>query len=274
MSNLARGGGGPKMSEGSVPRTSVATRLMSILTAFRPGDQALTLSELAARTDLPLATVLRLTRELTKESMLERTPAGTYRIGLRLFQIGNLAPASRGLREAALPIMQDLYAVTRENVLLSVLNSADQVLYVEKLRGRDSATALTRSGGVLPPYATATGKVILAHSPAAVVDRVCAAGFVAYAERTIRDADEFRAQLEQIRQQGYAVADQEIVPGRRAVAALVSNRDRSLLAGLGVMGATERISVERLAPAVRTAALALSRRLGHRDPQPEATSWL
>lgn len=262
------------MSKEPIPRSSVATRLISILTAFRPGDEALTLSELAARTDLPLATVLRLTRELTREMMLERTPSGTYRIGLRLFQIGSLAPASRGLREAALPIMQDLYAVTRENVLLAVLNSQDQVLYVEKLRGRDSSSALTRSGGVLPAYATATGKAILAHSPDDVVERICAAGFVPYSPKTIRSATQLRAELELIRKQGFAVADEEIIAGRRAVGALVTNRDRSLIAGLAVMGSTENISIERLAPAVRTAALALSRRLGRGNPEPEAMSWL
>lgn len=248
--------------QGSVPRSSVATRLISVLAAFHPGDEALTLTEIARRTDLAAATALRLIRELVQEGMLERTEEGAYRIGMRLFRIGMLAPAQRGLREVALPFMQDLFQVTKENILLSVLDSDGYVLYLEKLKGRMSASALTRSGGRLPAYATATGKAILAHSDPAVIDAVCNNGFEAFTRQTISSREELLKDLELVRRRGYAVAQSELREGRVAVGAVVVNHDRSTIAALAVMGAASNIDILRVAPAVRTAALALSRRLG------------
>lgn len=250
----------PKES-GRAPRDSVAVRLLSLLGAFRPGDEALTLTELARRTGLPQPTALRLVRALTDWGALDRTPSGCYQIGLRLFQVGMLAPAQRSLREVALPYMQDLFDVTKENVLLGVLEH-QSVLYVEKIRGQSSASALTTSGGRLPMHATAIGKVLLAFGPEEEREAACNQPLRQFTSATLKDGSALRKDLAETRERGYAVANQELRPGRVSVAAPVLNYAGAAVAGLAVMGQSRNIDVSRVAPAVLTAGLSLSRQLG------------
>src|SRR3712207_8102906 len=90
-----------------------------------------------------------------------------YRVGLLVWELGALAPRGLGLREAALPFMEDLYEVTHENVQLAVRDGTD-VGFVERIAGRSGVGVLTRVGGrfALPP--TGVGLVLLAHAPLAV----------------------------------------------------------------------------------------------------------
>ena len=108
---------------------------IAVLEAFTSASPALTLSELARRTGLPLTTTHRLLAELCGAGALEREGDGTYRVGLRLWEIASLAPRRLPLREAALPFLEDLYEVTHENVQLGVREGHD-VVYIERIAGR------------------------------------------------------------------------------------------------------------------------------------------
>src|SRR3712207_6569615 len=94
-----------------------------------------------------------------------------YRVGLRVWELGALAPRGLGLREAALPFMEDLYEVTHQNVQLAVRDETE-VVFVERIAGRDAVPVQTRVGGrfALPP--TGVGLVLLAHAPAGVQEQV------------------------------------------------------------------------------------------------------
>src|SRR3954470_1871810 len=113
---------------------SVTSKVVSLFDAFRLGDVELSLNELARRTGLPLSTAYRLALELVSWGGLERAAGGGYRIGLRLLEIGALAPRSAGLQEIALPFMQDLYVATGQNVHLAVLDGLE-ALYIERVTG-------------------------------------------------------------------------------------------------------------------------------------------
>ena len=142
---------------------SVISKVVALLDAFTPTAPELSLNELAALTGLPVSTTYRLASELVAWGGLERVEGGGYRIGLRLWEIGSLAPRGETLREVALPFMNDLYEATHENVHLAVLDGTE-ALYVEKLSAARDAGA-TRRGGRLPLHATAVGKVLLAYGP-------------------------------------------------------------------------------------------------------------
>src|SRR5690349_18429114 len=113
---------------------SVISKVVALLDAFTTTAPELTLNELAQRTGLPVSTTYRLVSELVDWGGLERVPGGGYRIGLRMWELGTLAPRGETLREVALPFMSDLYEATLESVHLAVLDGAE-VLYVEKLTG-------------------------------------------------------------------------------------------------------------------------------------------
>jgi IclR family acetate operon transcriptional repressor len=89
----------------------VLGRALTLLTAFRPGDTELTLAELTRRTGIPKPTAHRLLAELATWNVVERTPDG-IRLGMALFELGQLAPLQRGLREAAAPFLADLFEAT------------------------------------------------------------------------------------------------------------------------------------------------------------------
>ena len=111
-----------------MPPKSVLGRALTLLTAFRPGDAELTLAELTRRTGLPKPTVHRMLAELAEWNVVERTSHG-IRLGMRLFELGQLAPLQRGLREAAAPFLSDLFEATHETVHLAVPDGLD-VVYV------------------------------------------------------------------------------------------------------------------------------------------------
>jgi DNA-binding IclR family transcriptional regulator len=98
--------------------TSVLERAFRILGSYGPADRKLTLAETARRTGLPKPTVHRLAGEMLALGVLERADRGSYRLGMRMFELGQLVPRQRDLREAALPYMQDLYEATHETTHL------------------------------------------------------------------------------------------------------------------------------------------------------------
>src|SRR5689334_10872201 len=143
-----------------VPPKSVLGRALTLLTAFRPGDAELTLAELTRRTGLPKPTAHRMLAELAEWNVVERTPHG-IRLGMRLFELGQLAPLQRGLREAAAPFLSDLFEATHETVHLAVPDGLD-VVYVQKLPGRHGPRISSRIGGRMPADCTGVGQAMLA----------------------------------------------------------------------------------------------------------------
>jgi IclR family acetate operon transcriptional repressor len=245
-------------ASGSAP--SVLDRAMLILGAFGCDDAVLGVSELARRTGLAKSTVHRLVLELAEHGLLERRGHGTV-LGLRLFELGGLVPRQRDLRTSALPYMADLRAATRQTVHLAVLDGAE-VVYVEILRSPDAPPLPSRVGGRLPAHATGVGKAILAFSPPDVVEEIVRGGLTPLAERTIVGPGLLRRQLATIRGNGVACDYEESRSGLMCAASPIMAADGTVAGALSVSGWAGRLNVRRMAPAVRTAALALSRDLG------------
>lgn len=195
-------------------------KLLAVLDAFSRERPRLTLSEIARAVGAPLSTTHRLVAELTAWGGLERDEDGGYRVGLRVWELGALAPRGPGLREAALPFMEDLYEVTHENVQLAV-RDGHEVLFVERFAARGAVTVLTQVGGrfALPP--TGVGLVLLAHAPAAVQDAVLAGPQERYTPHTVVDPAQLRRVLAQVRRAGHAVSDRQVTDDAVSVAAPV-----------------------------------------------------
>lgn len=243
---------------------SVLERAAGVLAAFDADRPEIGVSELARRTGLAKSTVHRLVGELTRLGLLEQS-GSRVRLGMRLFELGQLVPRQRTLKEAALPFMEDLREATQANVHLAVLDGVE-VVYVEILRVRDPqphAQALpSRVGGRMPAHATGVGKAILAFSPPEVVKARMDAGLPRHSPYTIIMPGALSRELRTINESGVSFDRQESAVGVVCAAAPVFGPDGLVQAGLSVTGRAERLDVERMAPAVRTAALALSRVLG------------
>ncbi len=241
---------------------SVAAKVVAVLDAFRPDTHEMSLNELARRSGLAISTAYRHANELVALGLLESGEHGGYRIGLRLWEVGSLARRGLSLRELATPYMLDLYEATHENVHLAVLEG-HEALYVRKTTGRQSVPVVTKEARRQPLHATGVGKVLLAYAPEPFVHEVVAEGLRAFTPHTIiSPAHLFRA-LEAVRNNGFASSTEELTLGTVSVAAPVSSPDGTVVAALSLVCRSAHAEIDRLAPAVRTAAFGVSRSIGH-----------
>jgi DNA-binding IclR family transcriptional regulator len=250
--------------DGGAP-TSVTGRVLAILGTFGADRTALTLSEIARGAGLPLSTAHRLVAELTGWGALERAADGAYRVGLRLWEVGALAPRSIGLRERAMPFIEDLYEATRQNVQLAV-RDGHEVVYVERLAHPEAVRVFSRVGGRMPLHATAVGHVLLAFAPPVVQEEVLAGPLPPLTPRTITDPRELRRSLAAVRRDGTAVCDGMVDVTTLSVAAAVRGEDDAVVASLSVVVPSPSrpggVEPRMIVPAVRAAARGISRALG------------
>jgi DNA-binding IclR family transcriptional regulator len=240
---------------------SATERALCILGAFSPERPALTLSEISRTTGLPIATAHRLTGELARWGALERGFDGVYRIGLRLWEVGALAPRGLGLREAAMPFLEDLYEATHQNVQLAVLDGLE-VVYLEKISGRGAVNVLTKVAGRFAAHATGVGLALLAHADPVVQEQVLAAPLRAFTAKTIVDPRSLRRVLAEVRRTGVAISDGQVELIALSVAAPITGPDGTVVAALSVVVPSGGAGPQMYVPAVRQAALGVSRALG------------
>ncbi|GAA0546520.1 IclR family transcriptional regulator [Saccharopolyspora spinosporotrichia] len=241
------------------PTGPVTTRALTLLDCFAPTRPALTLSQLALRAGMPLSTAHRLVGELVGWGALERDADGAYCIGLRLWELGALAPRGAGLRERALPFLEDLSQITRENVQLAV-REGTEVVYVERIAGSGAVPVLTRVGGRFALTATGVGLVLLAHAPAELQDEVLAAHIDRYTELTVTDPARLRRLLADVRSNGFSISDRQVTMDAISVAAPIMDTQGQAVAAVSLV-VHHGTSPHALAPLVRTSARAISRAL-------------
>lgn len=248
---------GARAAQWDEDRNTVLGKAFVILGAFDADAGTLTLSELTDRSRLPKSTVHRVAEALIEVGALERVDGG-FQLGTRLFELGELVPRKRTLRRIALPYMQDLYEATHETVHLAVPDGTD-VLYLDKISGHRTSDAPSRIGGRMPLYCTGVGKAILAFSSPSLLESVLEVGLERLSPYTITVPDVLRQNLTTIRERGVAFDHEESQVGISCAAAPILYQDRGAIGSVSVTGPTARVNLPRLAPAVQTAALAISR---------------
>ncbi|MER6945332.1 IclR family transcriptional regulator [Nonomuraea sp. NPDC000554] len=226
------------------PGRTVVSRVLAILGAFDVGHQLLSLSDLAARTGMPLSTVHRLVGELVDQQALGRTPEGRLRVGPRLWELGRLAPSR--LEDLARPWLHELFAVTGENVHLAVRDGT-RVLYVDMLHGPKAVPLVSRVGSRLPMHPTGVGKALLAHEPAWFVRAYLGRELERPTPFTITQPGRLARELAAVRLQGYAVTVEEMSPGTCSIAAPILVDDRAVAAVGAVLSAHRSRELGRLA---------------------------
>ena len=247
------------LTEEVPPRRTVFGRMLTIIGAFATEPNGgLTVSGVAATTGLPMSTVHRLCRQLEAERLLERSTDGRYYVGIRLWELGLLAPRSQGLRQLALPFLEDLYEVTHQHVQLMVLDGVDAVV-VERLSARDAVRLAGRPGGRLPAHATSGGALLLAHADEDLVRAVLAQPLQRFTPATIVTEPLLRATLTLARRQGWIVFKDHLTLGSVSVAAPVVGPRRRVIAAVSVIA--DGADGDRLVPAVLTTARAIGRAL-------------
>lgn len=239
------------------PPKSVLERAYAVLDAFTLDSPRLTVPEVVLRTGLPKSTVHRIVGSLVEWGALERD-GNRLSVGTRLFELGRRNPRLQRLREAALPFMEDLYEATHQVVHLGVLDEGE-VLYIERIAGRQAPPIPSQVGGRLPAHCTGLGKVLLAFSPPYVTASIIGRGLKPRTPYTIVVPQLLAEQLGQICAEGVAFDREEASLGVCCAAAPIFGLGRKLAGAISVSGAPGRLDVERVGAAVRTACMGVSR---------------
>jgi DNA-binding IclR family transcriptional regulator len=246
------------------PGRSVASRLVAVLFAFRPGQSSLSLADLTRRTAMPHATVRRIVLELLEAGLLERADDGKYVVGLRVWELGTLAPRSLPLRTAALPFMEDLHAALRQHVQLAVLDGLEAVV-VERMSSSEALGLVSRVGGRLPLHSSGVGKVLLAHGGESLFGQLTAAGLKALTPATITNPEQLRADLAEYRRTGFAIVNQETSADAQSAATAIFGPGGEVVAALSVVVAAGTVNLNSVVPALVAASRGISRSLGGGD---------
>jgi DNA-binding IclR family transcriptional regulator len=237
---------------------SVFSRVVRILEAFDPDTPALRMGEIARRSRLHVATASRLVEELVSHGWLQRDPDRQVLIGIRLWELASRASPTLGLREAAMPFLQDLHAVVGHHAQLSVLDG-QEVLFVERLSAPNAViNNIARIGGRLPLHATSSGLVLLAFGPVELQDRVLAGPLPAYTQQTITDPRRLRSVLADVRQRGYAFCPGTVETRTAGLAVPVRDPGNRVVAAMSVIVPNDENARMQI-PALQTAARGVTR---------------
>ncbi|MEU4579792.1 IclR family transcriptional regulator [Nonomuraea sp. NPDC023979] len=238
------------------PGRTVTSKVLAILGAFDATHRELTLTQISERSGVALATAHRLVGELERWQALSRDPGGRLRVGLRLWELGQLAPGR--LREVAQPWLQELFASTGENVHLAVRDGME-VLYVDKVYGRRAVPIVSRTGGRLPMHPTGVGKALLAHEPDWFVQSYLARTLERPTAHTITEPGRLARELAAVRAQGHALTYEEMTAGSCSAAAPVLVEGRAIAAVGIVLAARRARELPRLVEPLRAAAAGIAR---------------
>jgi DNA-binding IclR family transcriptional regulator len=237
---------------------SVTSRVLDMFAAYDKEHRSLTLTVLARRAGLPLATAHRLAGELVRAGALVRQDSGEYVVGRRMWDLGLLAPVETGLRHAASPFLHDLYGTTLATVHLAVRDGTE-ALYVERVSGHASVRVVSQVGSRLPMHATGVGKVLLAHAPEEI--RTAVLGHLTrVTPYTVTQPGRLRDQLRRVLADGHATTSEEMTLGACSVAVPVRSRDAEVVAALGFVVPNLRHR-GRLLSALQVAARGIGRSL-------------
>ena len=205
----------------------------------------------------------RLAQELVRWGLLERRH-GDYRLGMRLFEMGQRVPRQRILRDLARPFMEDLFQATGETIHLAVLDGLD-VLYLEKISGHGQVGRPSRVAGRMPLHCTATGKALLAFGPPSLVEEVLASPLPRVTPRTVVAPRLLGQELQRAREQGHAVEHEQTRIGYMSVATPLYGATGVVVAALSVTAPSARASVDRYASLLTMVSRRITKLLSDRD---------
>ncbi|MFM7505272.1 MAG: IclR family transcriptional regulator [Rubrivivax sp.] len=248
----------------TTPTIQVLERAFSLLDLLAASDEPLSLKQISERSGLHPSTAHRILNDLTIGRFVERPQAGTYRLGMRLLELGNAVKERLDVREAALAPMRDLHKLTHQAVNLS-LRQGDEIVYIERAYSERSGMQVVRAvGGRAPLHLTSVGKLFLAHDdPARVRAYAARTGLAGHTRNSITEIGRLERELSQVRASGIARDDEELELGVRCIAAGIHDDQGRLIAGLSISAPTDRLDegwVER----VRSTARQISDALGYR----------
>jgi IclR family transcriptional regulator, carbohydrate utilization repressor len=224
------------------PNIQVIERIFSLLNVLAERADPVSLKDIGQATGLHPSTAHRILNDLVIGRIVERPDAGTYRLGMRLLELGNLVKARLDVRENALGPMRELHRLTNQPVNLSV-RQGDEIIYIERTFSERSGMQVIRAiGGRAPLHLTSTGKLFLStDEPGRVRAYATRTGLAGHTRNSITSLEKLERELSKIRAYGVSRDDEELELGVRCMAAPIRDESGKLVAGLSISAPADRL---------------------------------
>lgn len=220
-------------SDGSTPAAIVS---LHILNALASASEGLGVTQLASVLGMPKARVHRHLGALRAHGyVMQEAPTSVYRVGWRLYLLGQACAAHFDVMTLAKPALERLRDRVAQTIVIATFDG-DDVVVLDYMRGTAPVEITLQRGTRFPLHAVAQGKVVLAYGPAGLLDRIASAPLNALTPRTIVDPERLRSEVELVKRRGWADAPEELFLGVNALAAPIRQGDGVLFGTVALVG--------------------------------------
>jgi IclR family transcriptional regulator, pca regulon regulatory protein len=235
-------------------------RGLAVIRAFGPDRERLSLSDVAKATGLTRAAARRFLLTLVKLGYV-RNNGREFSLRPRVLELGYAYLSGLALPDVAAPHLEELVARLHESSSVSVLDG-HQIVYVARVPTKRIMTVAISVGTRFPAYATSMGRVLLAALTDAELDAYLAeATFERFTARTVTSPGQLRVIVQEAARQGYAIVDQELEEGLRAVAVPVRGAPGVGTAAINISAHASRVSMVAMRGRVLPALLETARQI-------------
>jgi DNA-binding IclR family transcriptional regulator len=261
----------PQSDIPATPVIQVIERMFSLIDVLASREEAISLKEISEKTGLHPSTAHRILNDLAVGRFVDRPEAGSYRLGMRLLELGNLVKGRLNVRDAAMVPMRELHKLTQQPVNLS-MRQGDEIVYIERAYSERSGMQVVRAiGGRAPLHLTSTGKLFLAlDEPQRVRSYATRTGLAGHTRNSITQLPALERELSKARQYGIARDNEELELGVRCMAAGIYDDQGKLVAGLSISAPADRLDDGWL-PKLQATANEISNALGYNAATPPAS---
>ncbi len=249
----------------TTPTVQVIERMFTLLDVLASREDAISLKEISEKAGLHPSTTHRILNDLATGRFVDRPQAGSYRLGLRLLELGNLVKNRLNVRDAALEPMRELHRLTQQPVNLS-MRQGDEIVYVERAYSERSGMQVIRAiGGRAPLHLTSVGKLFLAADDSQKIRTYATrTGLSGHTKNSLTQLAALEKELAKVRRDSYATDNEELELGVRCMAAAIYDDQGKLVAGLSISAPASRLE-EAWLPKLRSTAQQISSNLGYRQ---------
>jgi DNA-binding IclR family transcriptional regulator len=248
----------------STPVVQVIERMFTLIDVLASREEAISLKEISEKSGLHPSTAHRILNDLATGRFVDRSQPGSYRLGMRLLELGNLVKGRLNVRDAALGPMRELHQHIQQPVNLS-MRQGDEIIYVERAYSERSGMQVVRAiGGRAPLHLTSVGKLFLAaDDPLRTRAYAARTGLQGNTKNSITSLEVLERELSRVRQYGQANDNEELEIGVRCIAAGIYDDQDKLVAGLSISAPSSRLDDAWMSKLKQTAK-EISVTLGHK----------
>jgi len=253
----------PFVANVSKPTVQVIERMFTLIDILAAREGAMSLKEISEKAGLHASTTHRILNDLATGRFVDRPQSGTYRLGMRLLELGNLVKNRLNVRDAAVGPMNELHRITQQPINLS-MRQGDEIVYVERAFSERSGMQVIRAiGGRAPLHLTSVGKLFLSgDEPQKIRAYAARTGLSGHTKNSLTQLPALERELARVKRERYANDNEELELGVRCLAAGIYDDQGRLVAGLSVSAPASRMD-ESWLPKLKSTAHEISKRLGY-----------